>query len=108
MVTPPQSTSSRSNIPSQVTIYALSLALVSAITVSFVFYLLFGALGAILTAVLYSLALMGIFGCKRLVALLCYPRYDMLSERRRGEVDEVRKRGIERLLQEVTLVSCRC
>ncbi len=56
---------------------------------------------------LYSLALMGIFGCKCLVTVVCYPRYDMLSERRRGEVDEVRKRGIERLLEGVTLVSYR-
>ena len=36
---------------------------------------------------------------------VCYPRYVNLSERRRGEVDEVRVRGLKRLLEEVTLVS---
>ena len=113
MATPPQSTSSSSrsrslNIPS-LTIYvgAGALTLVSAITVSAVFYLLFGPLGAILTAVLYSLALAGIFCCKRVVGMVCYPRYEMLSERRKSEVDEVRKRGIERLMEGATLVSCR-
>ena len=109
MATPPQSTltRSRNNIPSLTIIYAATLSLISAVTVSAVFYLLFGALGAILTAVLYSLALACIIGCKRVVGMVCYPRYEMLSERRRGEVDEVRKRGIERLLEGVTLVSCR-
>ena len=37
--------------------------------------------------------------------IICYPRYAMLSERRKNEVDKVRVRGIQRLLDGVTLVS---
>ena len=95
-------------IPSLTILFTGTLTLLSAITVYIVFYLLFGLLGAILTAVLYSLALAGIVFCcnKRVVEMIiCYPRYAMLSERRKNEVDKVRVRGIQRLLEGVTLVS---
>jgi len=57
------------------------------------------------TFVLYSLVLVGMYGCKPLIEVVCYPRYGSLSERRKGEVDEVRVSGINRLMEGVTMVS---
>ena len=106
MATPPQSTTtSRSHNISSLTIYAVALSILSAITVSFVFYLSFGLLDSIVTFVLYSLALVGVYGCKPLIEVVCYPRYGSLSERRKCQVDEVRVTGVKRLLEGVTMVS---
>jgi len=106
MATPPQSTTTpRAHNISSLTISAVALSILSGVTVSFVFYLCFGLLAAIVTFVLYSLALVGMYGCKPLIEVVCYPRYGSLSERRKGEVDEVRMRGINRLLEGVTMVS---
>mmetsp|Transcript_14289 Transcript_14289/g.21521 ORF Transcript_14289/g.21521 Transcript_14289/m.21521 type:complete len:412 (+) Transcript_14289:221-1456(+) len=104
MATPPQSTTTpRAHNISSLTIYAVALSILSAVTVSFVFYLCFGLLAAIVTFVLYSLALVGMYGCKPLIEVVCYPRYGSLSERRKGEVDEVRVQGINRLMEGVTM-----
>ena len=106
MATPPQSTTtSRSHNISSLTIYAVALSILSAITVSFVFYLSFGLLDSIVTFVLYSLALVGVYGCKPLIEVVCYPRYGSLSKRRKCQVDEVRVTGVKRLLEGVTMVS---
>eukprot|EP00985_Skeletonema_marinoi_P028804 scaffold26046_cov158-Skeletonema_marinoi.AAC.2 len=104
MATPLQSTTtSRSHNISSLTIYAVALSILSAITVSFVFYLSFGLLDSIVTFVLYSLALVGVYGCKPLIEVVCYPRYGSLSERRKCQVDEVRVTGVKRLLEGVTM-----
>mmetsp|Transcript_20461 Transcript_20461/g.30439 ORF Transcript_20461/g.30439 Transcript_20461/m.30439 type:complete len:398 (-) Transcript_20461:870-2063(-) len=104
MSTPPQSTTTpRAHNISSLTISAVALSILSGVTVSFVFYLCFGLLAAIVTFVLYSLALVGMYGCKPLIEVVCYPRYGSLSERRKCQVDEVRVRGVKRLLEGVTM-----
>mmetsp|Transcript_10826 Transcript_10826/g.16745 ORF Transcript_10826/g.16745 Transcript_10826/m.16745 type:complete len:414 (+) Transcript_10826:126-1367(+) len=103
MATQQSTTTPRAHNISSLTIYAVALSILSGVTVSFVFYLCFGLLAAIVTFVLYSLVLVGMYGCKPLIEVVCYPRYGSLSERQKGEVDEVRVSGINRLLEGVTM-----
>lgn len=116
MVTPPPSITTTSTLHQIITplnTFLFLFSLLSASAVSTAFYLVFESLtAAILTFVLYFLALI-LVGCTFLsghssvVTILCYPRYDMLSNRRKSEVDEVRERGLKRLLERFTLVSKR-
>jgi len=107
MATPPPSTTTSHNI-TPLTIYLLALVLLTGVVVSTAFYLMFGLLGAIITFVLYTFAMGCTFGCKYVMKVVFYPRYDMLSERRKGQVDEVRERGLKRLMEGFTFESKQC
>jgi len=75
------------------------------VVISTAFYLTFGLTGAIIIVVLYIFSLGCASVCKHVVHLVFYPNYDMLSERRKGEVDDVRMRGLKRLMEGFTFVS---
>jgi hypothetical protein len=104
-IPPPSTTTSASRNITPLTIYLLSLSLVTAVVISTAFYLTFGLTGAIIIVVLYIFSLGCAFVCKHVVHLVFYPNYDMLSERRKGEVDDVRMRGLKRLMEGFTFVS---
>lgn len=107
---PSSSSSNRNSMNiSPLFLYLLTLTLVSAIVVPAAFYLIFDSLTiAILTFILYFIALVCALGLRRVLDLLFRPRYEMLSARRRDEVDLVRERGLKRLLGRFTLVSSTC
>ena len=109
MTTPPTNTAATTSNNNTIYLTTGFISLLSAITVTTVFYLIFGLTGAIVAIALYLVALLVIFLWKEhVLQKICFPRYVNLSQRRKEEVDEVRVRAIKQQLEGVTLVSGYC
>ncbi|KAL7448810.1 hypothetical protein ACHAWC_000945, partial [Mediolabrus comicus] len=100
-------TTRRSNI-TPLKLYLLTLSILTTTLLTTISYLTYGILTSILTLVTFLTLLVGSYMCAiskyNMVQYMCYPRYYMVwSERRKCGVDNVRERGLYKLLNDCTL-----